>query len=280
MSKVYSEDIRQPAVADSFYPGDPETLDKEIDYMLNKVETFDLSGEIKALVSPHAGYIYSGLVAAVGYKHLENRNFSVVAIISPSHREYFPGVSVFNGKGYETPMGLVPIASELANALIEQNQRIISSWLGHRDEHALEVQLPFLQKVLKEITIIPIVMGEQNYETCILLGEALATVLKGVSALIVASSDLSHYHPYPEAVRIDQVTIDLVESFNEVNLMKALENGTSEACGGGPIVSAMRASKIEGANNSKVLMYKNSGDITGDHSAVVGYLSAAFCKFN
>lgn len=280
MSKVYSEDIRQPAVADSFYPGDPETLDKEIDYMLNKVETFDLSGEIKALVSPHAGYIYSGLVAAVGYKHLENRNFSVVAIISPSHREYFPGVSVFNGKGYETPMGLVPIASELANALIEQNQRIISSWLGHRDEHALEVQLPFLQKVLKEITIIPIVMGEQNYETCILLGEALATVLKGVSALIVASSDLSHYHPYPEAVRIDQATIDLVESFNEVNLMKALENGTSEACGGGPIVSAMRASKIEGANNSKVLMYKNSGDITGDHSAVVGYLSAAFCKFN
>lgn len=280
MSKVYSEDIRQPAVADSFYPGDPETLDKEIDYMLNKVETFDLSGEIKALVSPHAGYIYSGFVAAVGYKHLENRNFSVVAIISPSHREYFPGVSVFNGKGYETPMGLVPIASELANALIEQNQRIISSWLGHRDEHALEVQLPFLQKVLKEITIIPIVMGEQNYETCILLGEALATVLKGVSALIVASSDLSHYHPYPEAMRIDQVTIDLVESFNEVNLMKALENGTSEACGGGPIVSAMRASKIEGANNSKVLMYKNSGDITGDHSAVVGYLSAAFCKFN
>lgn len=280
MNEVHREDIRRPVVADTFYPGDPEILDREIDSMMDKAEISSLRGEIKALVSPHAGYVYSGLVAAVGYKHLKEQNASVVAIISPSHREYFAGVSVFNGKGYETPLGLVPVDLELSNALIQQSQRFFSSWTGHRSEHALEVQLPFLQKALKEFKIIPIVMGEQDYDTCILLGEALATVLKDVSALIVASSDLSHYYPYSEAVKIDQLTIKLVEAFDEANLMNALEKGSSEACGGGPIAAAMVASKKEGANNAKALLYQNSGDVTGDHTAVVGYLSAAFCRLN
>lgn len=280
MSEVHKEDIRPPAVANAFYPSTAEKLEEEIRVMIKQADTYELSGEIKGLICPHAGYMYSGMVAAVGYKHLEGKNYSVVAIISPSHREYFPGISVFNGKGYETPLGLVPVASELADALIEQNKRIISSWAGHRDEHALEVQLPFLQKVLKDISIIPIVMGDQDYDTCFLLGESLATVLKEVPAIIVASSDLSHYHPYNDAVKIDKVTIDLVEAFDEANLMDALERGICEACGGGPIVATMMASKKEGANKSKALLYRNSGDVTGDYTAVVGYLSAAFCKLN
>jgi AmmeMemoRadiSam system protein B len=280
MTEVKQEDVRRPAVADTFYPGDPEVLDKEVATMIDQAEKAELRGEIKALVSPHAGYMYSGLVAAVGYKHIRERNISVVAIISPSHREYFPGVSVFNGKGYETPLGMVPVDLELCDALIQQNERIISSWAGHRNEHALEVQLPFLQKTLKDFRIIPIVMGDQDYDTCIVLGEALATVLKDVTALIVASSDLSHYHPYSEAVRIDKVTIDLVEAFNEAELMNALEKGACEACGGGPIIAAMVASKKEGANKAQALSYHNSGDVTGDHTAVVGYLSAALCKSN
>jgi AmmeMemoRadiSam system protein B len=219
-------------------------------------------------------------VAGVGYKLLQNRRYTVVAIISPSHRERFRGVSVFTGKGYETPLGLVAVAQDLADALIEQSPDIYSSWAGHRAEHALEVQLPFLQKILSSPPIIPIVMGEQDYETCQLLGEALAKVLEGVPALIIASSDLSHYHPYIEAVAIDNYTSEFLAAYDEMGLMKALQSGKSEACGGGPIVAAMIASKKEGARQARVLFYENSGDVTGDHSTVVGYLSAAFGLLN
>ncbi len=275
MSSVYKKDIRPPVVANAFYPGDPVKLDSEIESLIKRSETIDFNGRIKALVSPHAGYMYSGLVAAVGYKLLIGHRYSVVAVISPSHMEYFPGVTVFNGKAYKTPLGLVPVATELADALIEQSDHIISSWAGHRNEHALEVQLPFIQKVLQDFSIIPIVIGEQDYETCKLLGDALTKVLANESSLIVASSDFSHNHSYREAINIDCNARELIESYDEVRLMDALNNGTCEACGGGPIVAAMVASKNAGANKAKVLIYKNSGDVTGEHSTVVGYLSAA-----
>lgn len=280
MHAVGKNDVRPAAVADLFYPGNPFELDYELEKLIDDAESIDLDGEIAALVCPHAGYRYSGPVAAAAYKILKNRKYSVIAIISPSHRESFEGVSVFNGEAYETPLGLVPVASEYADALIDQDDVIVSSWSGHRDEHALEVQLPFLQKVLEEITIIPIVIGQQDSRTCELLGEALGDVLKDSPSLIVASSDLSHHHTYDEAVKIDRATIQLIESFDETNLSSALEDRTSEACGGGAIVAAMIASKIEGADAVKPLLYKNSGDSSGDHSAVVGYLSAAFYRMN
>ncbi|MFQ5707648.1 MAG: AmmeMemoRadiSam system protein B [bacterium] len=280
MSAVNKDEIRKPAVANAFYPGEAQILDHEIEELFNQVKPVELQGSIKALVSPHAGIMYSGPVAATGYKCLLTGDFPVVAIIAPSHREYFPGVSVFNGKGYQTPLGVVPVASDLADLLIAQNQRIVSSWAGHKTEHALEVQLPFLQKVLGAFKLIPIVMGDQNYETCALLGEALSVVLEEVPALVVASSDLSHYHNYFEAVQIDNKTVNLVESFEEHKLADAIETGICEACGGGPIVTAMIAGKNIGADTAKVLLYRNSGDVTGDYTAVVGYLSAAFSQLN
>ena len=280
MHAVGKNDIRPAAVADLFYPGNPVELDYELEKLMDEAESIDLDGEIEALICPHAGYRYSGSVAAVAYKILKNRKYSVIAIISPSHREKFQGISVFNGEAYETPLGLVPVASEYADALIDRDEAIISSWSGHRDEHALEVQLPFLQKVLQETPIIPIVIGRQDRRTSELLGEALGDLLKGSSSLIVASSDLSHHHPYDEAVKIDRATIQLIESFDETSFSSALGDRTSEACGGGAIVAAMIASKIEGADAVKPLLYKNSGDSSGDHSAVVGYLSAAFYRMN
>ncbi len=280
MHAVGKNDIRPAAVADLFYPGNPVELDYELEKLIDDAKSIDLDGDIEALVCPHAGYQYSGPVAAAAYKNLKNHKYSVIAIISPSHRETFTGVSVFNGGAYETPLGLVPVASEYADALIEQDEVIVSSWAGHCDEHALEVQLPFLQKVLEETPIIPIVLGQQDSGTCKLLGEALGNVLKESASLIVASSDLSHHHPYDEAVKIDHATIQLIESFDEANFGSALEDQTSEACGGGAIIAAMVASKIEGADTVKSLLYKNSGDTSGDRSAVVGYLSAAFYKVN
>lgn len=274
MNVVHKNDIRLPAVANMFYPGNPKALENEIENLLTRAPITKIDGEIAALVCPHAGYMYSGAVAAVGYNLLKGRDYSVVAIIAPSHREYFLGVSVFTGKGYETPLGLASVASGYAEALIAQNDLIHSSWSGHHREHALEVQLPFLQKVLKDAKIIPIVMGDQKTHTCQILGEALANVLQETSALIIASSDLSHYHPYPEAVAIDRRTSDLIAAFDDAGLLAALESGACEACGGGPIAAAMIATKKRGAQRSQVLVYQNSGDVTGDHSAVVGYLSA------
>lgn len=280
MRRVQKDDIRPVVVADTFYPGKADELDRELDKIISSASTKEIDGDIKALVCPHAGHMYSGQIAASGYKHLLKGNYSVVAIISPSHREYFQGISVFNGKGYETPLGVVPVASRYADALIEQHDEIESSWRGHLEEHALEVQLPFLQKLLDNASIIPIVMGEQDFDSCILLGEALANVLKDVPSIIVASSDLSHYHPYHIANEIDKSTIELIEAFDENKFMDAIQQGTSEACGGGPIISAMVASKMAGADKAKILIYQNSGDVSGDYSAVVGYVSAAFYRMN
>lgn len=280
MRAVQKQDIRPSTVANMFYPGEPQILEAEIGNLIRSSQSIEVEGEIKALISPHAGYIYSGLVAAAGYKLLRRQQYSVVAIISPSHHEYFPGVSVFNGRGYITPFGMVQVASDLADGLIAMSARIFSSWAGHGKEHALEVQLPFLQKVLEDFRIIPIVMGAQDSETCHVLGEALAAILAGVPSLIVASSDLSHYHAYDEAIKIDRDTCDLIAAYDDVGLMNALQKGTCEACGGGPMVAAMVASKDIGANKSQVLIYRNSGDVTGDHSRVVGYLSAAFVNVN
>ncbi|MFQ5605198.1 MAG: AmmeMemoRadiSam system protein B [bacterium] len=280
MMLIQREDVRLPAVADLFYPGDPSVLSDEIEHLMEQSETVEVRGEIKALICPHAGYIYSGRVAATAYKLLKDSTCSVVAIISPSHHEYFKGVSVFNGRCYKTPLGEIPISEEYAENLISQDERIVSSWAGHRNEHALEVQLPFLQKVLPHISIIPIVMGDQTFENCQLLGKALAEVLKNVPSIIVASSDLSHHHPYSEAKELDERTCDLLNSYDEIRFKQALDDGTIEACGGGPILAAMIASKQSGARSSKVLIYKNSGDVTGEHGAVVGYLAAVFGNLN
>lgn len=276
MYAVKPEDIRPAAVADAFYPGDASALNLLLDDLFATAKTPNINAEIKGLVAPHAGYRYSGKVAAAGYRQVRLASKAVVAIIAPSHYDRFHGVSVFNGKGYETPLGFVPVASEQANALIEENEAIMSSWLGHRNEHALEVQLPFLQKRFTDFSILPIVMGEQSVDICKMLADAVVDVLKECSSLIIASSDLSHFHEDKIARQIDTATIRLVESFDEDRFTGSLEEFTGQFCGGGPIFTAMLASKQFGAHNAKSVLYRNSGDETGDLSSVVGYLSAVF----
>jgi len=278
MEKVHNRRIRQAAVAGAFYPDDVNALKSQIDFFLSNLEDRPVKGNIYGLICPHAGYVYSGQVAAAGYKQLLGRDYSVVVVISPSHREYFDGISIYNGDGYETPFGVVEIDEVLATQLAEQGEPFLRSESGHREEHALEVQLPFLQRVLGDFRLIPIVMGDQNYDYSLALGEALAKVLRHQQALIVASSDLSHYYPYEEAKRMDQRVVDRVEAFDYEGLWNDIESRKSEACGYGPMVAAMVAAKKMGANRSAILMYRNSGDVTGDRSAVVGYLSAALYK--
>ena len=268
--------IRKPAVAGSFYDGDPGRLRDHVDLLLTQAEETNLEGQIRGLVSPHAGYMYSGLAAAVGYKALRGSSFDAVLMVGPSHREFFDGVSIYPGDAYRTPLGDVPIQKEIRAALASHSPVFVLSDAGHRSEHCLEVQLPFLQRVLGDFAFVPMIVGNQRREICLSLGNAIAEVSQGKNVLLVASSDLSHYHPYNVAVDLDRRVIDQVESFDELGLMEQIDDERVEACGGGPVVSVMRAAKLLGANRSKALFYCNSGDITGDKSAVVGYLSAAF----
>ncbi len=274
--------VRQPAVAGLFYPVDARALIRQITELLERVKIKKMRGELKALIVPHAGYTYSGLTAAYGYKLLENKKYDTVVVISPSHREYFKGVSIFPGNCYKTPLGDVPIDMELSNEIIAEEKLVFLSMSGHHDEHALEVHLPFLQITLEKFKLVPLVMGDQTPEYCIRLGRALAKVLKSATnrkkVLIVASTDLSHFHPYETAQKLDQRAIDSIENFDYTQLLSDIDNQTTEACGGGPTAAAMIASKRLGADKVQKLFSCNSGDVTGEKREVVGYLSAAIYK--
>jgi AmmeMemoRadiSam system protein B/AmmeMemoRadiSam system protein A len=271
--------VRKPAVAGQFYTGNPVALTKELTDFFNKAKKEPIPGKIIALIAPHAGYMYSGQVAANAFKLLEGLSFETVVVISPCHIAYFPGASVYNGGAYETPLGGISVDTALAGKIADQSERVFLSDKGHgfvgmRGEHALEVELPFLQTVLGKFKLVAIVVGDQDYATCQALGQALAKVLEGEDALIVASSDLSHFHPYQEAVRLDNIVIGHVNSFDPEGLHKDLSSGVCEACGGGPIAATMIAAKGLGADKAQVLKYANSGDVTGDKSGVVGYMAA------
>jgi AmmeMemoRadiSam system protein B len=290
MRAIRPEDIRAPAVAGMFYPDDAASLRHEVEKLLHAAPPPPPAKSIIAAIAPHAGYMYSGLVAACTFKTLqagyspspEKKISPTMIVIAPSHREAFPFISVFTGKAYRTPLGEVPIAQELANALIEADANILADWRGHRSEHALEVELPFLQVIWPDCRLVPVVMGDQDWELCRLLGEQLAKLVQkplGVSAapiFILASSDLSHYHPYDEAVRIDARFTRHLQAFDPAALYGALESAECQACGGGPVVAVMIAAKSLGADGVEILRYQNSGDVSGDHSAVVGYLAATF----
>lgn len=272
-----SESIRESIAAGSFYPASPDGLRSQINEFLDNAELSDIEN-IKAIVCPHAGYIYSGQVAAYSYRQIAGKKFDSVFLIAPSHSEYFNFSSIYGGDAYRTPLGLVYIDKERSKILADKSERIKLSLYGHRDEHSLEVQLPFLQVLFEDIKIVPIVIGQQSSQNIKELGNSIGELFKNEKILIVASTDLSHYHPYDIAVTLDQKVNKLISDFDHEALMTEFITNNAEMCGGGPVISAMIASKILSANTSKILNYKNSGDVSGDKSAVVGYLAAAFYK--
>ncbi|MBN1397388.1 MAG: AmmeMemoRadiSam system protein B [Bacteroidetes bacterium] len=272
------EIIRPPAVAGMFYEKSPVELERRIGEMLGRVRLPEIKGNVKAVISPHAGYKYSGLTAAHVYKLIEGREYDCVITVGPSHQEYFDGISVYSGDAYETPLGEIPVNEDVRSELMEKEGSITASVVGHRREHSLEVQMPFLQYVLKKFSLVPIVMGNQQRHLCIRLSAALSKVMKDKNMLLVASSDLSHFHAYDEAVSMDKRVIKAVQEFDADAFIDGFENEQFEACGGGPIAVAMDTAKYIGARKVEILHYCNSGDITGDKSGVVGYLAAAFIR--
>ena len=275
-----NQNIRQPGVAGAFYPADAKELAARVDGFLHGASPQQVSGPIVALISPHAGYVYSGHVAAHAYALLRGRKISRVVVIAPCHIEAFSFISIYDGTAYATPLGVIPVDEEFSQKLAGMSPLIRRSERGHgvvqgRGEHALEVQLPFLQRVLGDFKLVPIVMGGQNYELSRTLGVSLAKLAKGTDTLIVASSDLSHFHPYDEAVSLDRKVLSAIEEWDYFNMSQNFERRVWEACGGGPIVAAMIAAERLGANRAGVMKYANSGDLPGgDRSRVVGYGAA------
>jgi len=272
------QNIRESVIAGSWYPGDPAQLTKDIKGYLAQVPQHKIDGELVALISPHAGYLYSGQVAAYSYKLLEGRHYDIVVIVAPSHRARFNGASVYPRGGFRTPLGIVPVDEAIADELLDKSPITNSLPEAHAQEHSLEIQLPFLQVVLKDFKLVPIVMGEQDLATCEEVGRVIATVIKGKNALVIASTDLSHFYPYDKAKALDKVVLDRVNAFDAQGLSRDLGQGRCEACGGGPVVAVMVAAQALGADKGEVLRYANSGDVTGDRSSVVGYMAAVLYK--
>jgi len=270
------KDVRPSTLAGTWYPGSQDALAKSIAGYLSRVKPPHIDGKLKAVIVPHAGHMYSGQVAAHAYRLLEGSQFRRVILVGPSHRVGFKGVSVNLQSGYKTPLGVVPIDQKMAKRILDSGPHI--RWLrrAHAQEHSLEIQLPFLQTVLQNFQIVPILMGQQDFNTCSSLANTLVQVMGGAEdTLILASSDLSHFHPYDRARALDLEFIKRIKGFDPEGLAKDLSAGKCEACGGGPVITTLLAARKLGADRAVVLNYANSGDVTGDHSSVVGYMSAA-----
>lgn len=266
-------------------------LADQVDRFLANVPREPLPGSLIALVAPHAGYVFSGQVAAYAYKQVQGKTFDTVILIGPSHRASFPGVSVYDRGGYETPLGTVPINVEMARELISLKEDLRYVPQAHVSEHSLEVQLPFLQRVLGNFRILPILIGPRcSFEELRSLAQAVVQVAGGEQRiLIVASTDMSHYPAYTEACRVDRETLRVMEDFDARAMAEHERRYLKEnipglhctLCGLQAVMVVMMAARELGADAVKVLKYANSGDVpVGDRDRVVGYCAASFYQEN
>jgi len=275
--------LRKPAVAGMFYAGSPRELTEQIESCYKSklgpgtMPQLNSQGsrEIVAVVVPHAGYYYSGPVAAHAYKELANDGvFDAAIILGPNHTGYGPLVSLWARGEWETPLGRVEIDEGFAANLLKEGRGMIEAdEKAHMHEHSIEVQLPWLQHLYGELKIVPIAMMAQDIETARTIGEAISKI--GGNTVIIASSDFSHYEPGPVAADKDRSVIEAIINLDEEELYRRRESLDSTMCGFGPIASAIVAAKEMKAKGATLLKYATSGDTTGDFSRVVGYASIA-----
>jgi hypothetical protein len=272
-----AETVKEPSVAGTFYPSDKNELTETVESYLSKAKGIPQDGKLIALISPHAGYRYSGQVAAYGYRQLQNRDIRRVIMIGQSHHEAFKGASVYTTGSFQTPLGKVAIDEKNAKKLLNENAAITFYPQAFVKEHSLEVQLPFLQSVLKDFAIIPVLVGSPTRSTFEQLISGL-TDLADEKTLIVASTDLSHYHSYQEAVEMDGKLISAIESLSAMNAGELVQNGKSEMCAAVPVIITMEVAKRRGANLGVLFHYANSGDVTQEKDRVVGYASVGLLR--
>ncbi|MFH1701192.1 MAG: AmmeMemoRadiSam system protein B [Candidatus Zixiibacteriota bacterium] len=282
MEKSTEAIIRHPAVSGMFYPSDGEDLLETVNKHLADVKDIpEIDGQIIALIVPHAGIVYSGPIAAYSYKLLENSSIDNVILCGPSHRVPFDGISVYGPDViWQTPLGDVVCDNDLCRRLIENNKSVKLFEEAHRQEHSLEVQLPYLQAVLKEFSLIPATMGFPTPETIDALTEALIDLDTDERTVMIASTDWQHYMSAKEGWKYDSLGLECLENLNPDKLQSLLVEKKTQMCGGAPAVAVMKAAMAKGANKVKILKYGDSGDITEDKSSVVGYAAAVLYKAN
>ncbi len=275
-----SAQIKKADLAGKWYSASKEALSAELRSYLEKATPSSIDGEIISLISPHAGFVYSGPVAAYGFKAIRQQDIKTVIIVGFSHRRHYDGIALLDGDGFKTPLGIVRIDREITEELIKADPKIYNYPIAFSGENSVEMEIPFLQAVLKDFGIVLIAMGDQNFENCEILGKALYEVLKDRDKfLLVASTDMSHYLSYKEANKIDKRTISVIKEFDTDKLYtESSLQGHRLMCGYGAVCATMIASKMLGADNVEILKYANSGDTAGDKNRVVGYLSAAFVR--
>lgn len=269
--------VREPEVAGMFYPSSRNKLKDEVQKYLSNAVVQTADTKIYGLVSPHAGYLYSGLTAAYGFNTISKTSYNTVIILSPSHYQFFRGNCIYAGDAYTTPFGEIPLDKKIIKEMTTDTTLIFEGFYGHGREHGIEVQLPFLQYLLGDFSLVPVVMGNQDDQEINALASKLMEVISGRDdILIIASSDLSHFYPRRIADGLDSKIERHICNFDETSLSSDLHTKTVEACGGGLIVAMMKALKAKGIKHSSVLHRTDSGAVTGDLSEVVGYLSAVF----
>ena len=241
---------------------------------------------VTALIAPHAGLMFSGPVGAHAYKAASKGDYDVAVLVGPSHYVAFDGVALYPEGAFETPLGPAVIDREAAQAIAAASPLVQSLASAHRREHSLEMQLPFLKHVLPDVPIVPLLMGYQERATITALAEALASALRGRRALIIGSTDLSHFFDAATASSLDARVQQVVAAFDPDSFLDLFEQYPSDergryvACGGGPAISVLLAARALGASAARVLRYGHSGEISGDFSGVVGYMAAAVGSFN
>ncbi|MGE0087960.1 MAG: AmmeMemoRadiSam system protein B [Bacteroidales bacterium] len=280
---------RQPVVAGSFYPNDPKELKAELESLFNKAEKGKTSDPVLAIIAPHAGYIYSGKVAASAYSQIDpNKEYENIFILASSHRIVFRGASIYNIGDYITPLGKVKVNQTIANQLIEKHEVFVFNPEAHAAEHSLEVQLPFLQYYLKkDFTIVPIVTGTQYLDDCEQIAEALIPYFNEKNLFII-SSDFSHYPSYDDAVKVDKKTCDAILQNSVAKLIHTInENGSGDfnnlatsLCGWPAVISLLFITESMPGIKPLFIDYQNSGDETKDKNRVVGYNAIIFTKKN
>jgi AmmeMemoRadiSam system protein B len=269
--------IRPSAIAGRWYPGQPEALIWELDQYLEQAQVKPPAGKIWGIVVPHAGYYYSGQVAAYAFKCLCGLQPELVAIISPLHSDHSEPLLTTAYEAYKTPLGLVEVDCQAVIRLDGALRKALGEGLTplQQDrEHALEIELPFLQRILDPFHLLPVMIRDQRTPVAQALGQALAVTLKDRQALLVASSDLSHFYPQPLAHQLDAELLRRLAAFDPQGIMEAEFEGVGFACGGAAIAAVLWAAKELGANRVNILRQATSGEVTGEYGSVVGYGAA------
>lgn len=260
--------IRKPVVAGQFYPANPSTLRKELEALLKKDEE---KKEALGLVSPHAGYIFSGGVAAACFSKI--RLTETVVILGPNHTGLGAPFSIMVEGSWQTPLGNVEIDTPLAKRILKGSEYLEEDLKAHKSEHSIEVQLPFMQFFMPEVKIIPVVVSAADFKIYDKIGKAIAKAIKESKkdCLIIASSDMTHYQSQQKAQEDDKLAIQAILNLDGKELLRRVEKFNISMCGYGPTVCMLSATKELGARSARLIKYQTSGDAFGDYSSVVGY---------